>query len=962
VRALLLFFALLLGLQAGPVVPQRPIEVDTTPEGYKVLRIHMNYLNLNRNTIRVRGVDGRYTIDFPLPDKWELVKAGGYIRYVPSTLLLNNLSAGVVLFNDKVVSQFKLDEYVKTGIKFSIDPKLFKSQNKLSFEAIMHYTLQCEDGTHSTLWTELDLQNSYLELVVRPKPLPESVSAIPNFMFDQKQYDTTPVHYLIDQDPDNQTLHRYAMVTAAIGNMLQFRLTHFDLSSKLDNTKHNVIIASPERAKEILRANYGKFYLTGATEPILSVYFNNGGCEAWINRDHIAIEPSEQGVSFTQKGAMTGESLQLRGGKVNFSNLPLNGSQAVTVSMWYKPDASSENTLFSFGAYALIQKGEKIGFTTGSGNLFGTKYRLKSDRWYHIVAQFDNTSLENSRLFIDGELQDLRALYGDVANRGVSLENSAALGGIAMDNAHNAHAMFDQLLVYNRPLDAVEVRQLYTYAEYHRRHHMSESLYLSEKLQHDINVIQNPLDVSKGIIVISPKNGNYEKALYALFKQDLTVYSRQGLDIGNVILPAPAEAYTAKNFLPTGKKIYFDELGYKTKLLKGWYPENIKLNFKLYPDDYIDPKKFIETKLHYVFPSVIREDSVANFFLNDQFAYQVDVLKGAKESQSASPANLLIDLTKKIRIPSYLLARGKNEMHIDFSLIPLKKGPCEVFNTENLVATVMDDSYFVFPKAKKWVEMPYLEYVRDAEYPYSIYPDLQDTVIYLADKQRDTLGAAMDFIFLLSESLQEYPYYLTITDRLDEKEKQKHIVVFGTISDPAIQALSKDMPIQFSGDSLRKTYPFIKKFIDEQNILDDDRLTKYRYKTVMDEENFVDGTLIVQLARSPFNADKVVQMFTASTAKCLKSGIESIYRYSNRHYIAGDLVLYNHAKEEGLSFNIKDKYILSKLNWIDTAALWLQMHPYVYIAAAIVGLLFIVWVLRLFLGLFRRKHHQNAKS
>jgi len=957
-----MLLALVLGLQATPIVPQRPIEVSTTPEGYKVLRIHMNYLNLNRNAIRVRGVDGRYTIDFPLPDKWELVRAAGYIRYVPSTLLMKNLSAGVVLFNDKVVSQFRLNDYIKTGIKFDIDPKLFKSQNKLSFEAIMHYTLQCEDGTHSTLWTELDLQNSYLELVVRPRPLPEMVSAIPNFMFDQKQYTTTPVHFVLDEGTDNAVLRRFAMVTAAIGNMLQFRLTQFDFSPELDNTKHNVIIATPEKARDILAKNFGKYYLTGESEPILSLYFNRPGCETWLNRDDILIEPSDRGVSYTADGAMTGQSLLLKHGKVDFSGLPVEGVQTFTVAMWYKPTVSENNTLFSFGSYALVQTKNRIGFTTGNGNLFGAKYRLKPGQWYHIVAQFDNGALNRCRLAVNGESLDLASLKGSAFGANAALEQKATLGGVYFGNKKNASGMFDQLLFYDRGMDPLQIRRLYTYAEYHRRHHMTESLYLSEKLHHDINVIQNPLDVSKGIIVISPKNGDYEKVLYALFKQDLTVYTRQGLNIDNVILPAPADAYSAKNFLPTGRKIYFDELGYSTKLLKGWYPENIVLNFKLYPDDYIDPKKRIDAKLHYVFPSVIREDSVANFFLNDQFAYQVDVLKGAKESETDTPMDLLIDFTKKIRIPSYLLARGKNEMHIDFSLIPLKKGPCEVFNTENLVATVMDDSYFIFPKAKKWIEMPYLEYVRDAEYPYSIYPDLQDTVIYLADKQPATMGAAMDFIFLLSEALQEYPYYLTITDRLDEKDKNKHIVVFGTINDPAIQELSKEMPIRFNGKSLRKTYPFIKKFIDEHNIFDNDRLKKYRYKTVMDEENFVDGTLIVQLARSPYNGDKVVQMFTASSAQCLKSGIESIYRYSNRHYIAGDLVLYNHIKEEGLSFNIKDKYILSKLNWIDTIALWLQMHPYVYIAATVLGLLFIVWVLRLFLRLFRRKHHGNAKS
>jgi hypothetical protein len=291
----------------------------------------------------------------------------------------------------------------------------------------------------------------------------------------------------------------------------------------------------------------------------------------------------------------------------------------------------------------------------------------------------------------------------------------------------------------------------------------------------------------------------------------------------------------------------------------------------------------------------------------------------------------------------------------------MKEGACSIFNTENLVASVLDDSYFILPKAKKWIEMPYMQFIISAQYPYSIYPDLQESVIYLADNSDATVSSAMNFLFFLTQELGSYPNYLKVTTKLSAQDKNKNIIVFGTIYDAKVQALSKEAPIVFEKNKMKKVYPYIKRFIEHETIINKDRLKKYRFKTSISEVNFVDRTMIMQMFRSKFNKDKTILMFTASTPKCLDKGVTSIFKYKNRNNILGDMVVYDFKEEKALAYNIKDKYIISKLGWMETISLEIGANPVRYIIAFIVLLSIFAWIVKLLLGKFKEEHHKDAE-
>lgn len=940
-------------------IKQDPIERIDLADGSSILRVHFNYLNSYNKVVRVRGVDGFYSIDLASPNKWDIIEASGYIKYTPSILLLKDLSSVVVTFNDVVVSQFKIFDNEHSGTKFNIEQSLFDENNILKFEAIQHYTNECEDGSHSSLWSDIDLVNSYIELHVRPRPIKEIVSSIKSDVFDDKQYSVTPLNFVLNKK-DDESLKNFALFSAVASANLKYKLEQITVSDKIDVKNHNLIIATKDKAREML-AKLTKAYIADE-RPSLSMFFNSNGCNAWLNRSNFVSLSPDKNVQILEKGAFSGKSLYLNNNKVTLNNLKIKNSDAVTVAFWFNPTDSKRSILFGFETYSLMLFDNYIGFNSANKDLYGAKYKFKENQWYHISATFHNGELDKNTIVLNGKTLHLSQISGQYVADNAKITKTAYIGSSPSSDKMSYRGYIDQFYMFDHAINTISANKLYRYSIKHKNERATESLYVDDKVAHDINVIQNPYRIDKAIIVLAPEKESKQRELvYALYKDDLEKYKRQGLDIKSVTVADPAPAYSAKGFIPVDEKIYFKELGYKTRLLKGWYPPKISLKFKVYPDNYFDAKDKISTNIHYVLPTVVHYDSVVNIFMNDVFADQIDIMKVAEESRVDSAANKLFNYNVGKDIPAYLVGKGLNELNLDFSLVPLKKGACEVYNTENLVASVLDDSYFVLPKAKQWIELPYMQYITSAQYPYSIYPDLQDTVIFLANQKPETISSAMNFVFFLTQELDSYPNYLRVTTQLTKEDREKNIIVFGTIYDDSLQELSKNAPIVFDKNLMTKEYPYINRFIEHKSILNEDRLKKYQFISSMNETNLVDSSIVMQMSRSPYNDDKTILIFAANTPKCLDEGVKSILKYENRNNIMGDTVIYDYEDEEGAAYNIKDKYILSHLNWFDTISLMIGANPIRYIIVFIILLIIFVWIVKTLLNKFKEEHHKDAE-
>ena len=944
----LLLLSLFVTLQAE--IFQAVEKLDNS-DGTQRIRVYFNYLDANKVSQRLSGIDGKLNLDLPIPNKWELLDISGYIKYNSSILMLRDHSSGTILLNDIIIDQFKLFDHTKIGIKFEIDPLLFNEYNQLTFQAIQHYTLQCEDAASNQLWTDIDLKESYVDFLVRPKPIREEIASLKTALFDQKQYVVTPLNFMI-HDTSDISLKNYALFTAVASTHLKYRVEKIKVSSAIDRDTHNVIIAPKKEARQLLKA-LDDFYIFDQ-KPALALHFNRDDCSKSIC--------SKKGMLLKSHDDLSGGYLHFSGGELNLPEYDSKESNTTTIAFWMRSDEQEgDKILFGTDSYAVILSDNTIAFTNNSAIRMRGTISLRDAAWHHITAIILGNKIENNQLYIDGK--KLQLVQAEDLSRPLGMQSEKYFSiGRSSDDKEAFHGDIDQFYLFDDNLSDEFIQKLYKISSYHREHHMNGVLFIDEKISHDVNIIQNPHNVQNAIVVIAPTDREkIEQSITALYKSDLLLYTGAGLDVNQTIVPPPALPYTAKKFVPLDKKIYFKELGYKTKLLKGQYPPEITLDFKVYPDNYFDSKDKVKLNLHYVFPTVIHSDSVSNIYLNGNFAKQIDIKSNAKESEINVEANKLFDWDSLIDMPAYLIGQGFNRLRFDFSLIPEKKNHCEIFNTENLVATVLDDSYFVIPKAEKWIEMPYMQLIANSAYPYSIYPDLQQTTILLTNKSFSSMAASMNFIFYLTQQIDSYPYYLNISETLDVNTKASQIIAFGTINDTLMREISQGAPITLNDETLTKRYPFVEKFVEHKGILDESKNKKYRFTNKISEDKSIASNLVFQMIRSPYDKKKTIVMAMAENGDCLNKGLFSLLQQHNRGKIKGDLLIYNYRTEVAKSFDVNDKYILSDLGWINTVSLTIGSNPLLYMAAAFLILLIITYLIRQYLLKFKEDHHKDAE-
>jgi hypothetical protein len=119
---------------------------------------------------KLTGVEQNRYLSFSLRPDEMVTRATLKLGYDYSPALLPDLSHLVVGLNGYNVALISLpqDHPLDNDHELPIDPKLFKQKNELLLRFIGHYTRECEDPFHSSLWLTVH-DDTRLELTVAPK-------------------------------------------------------------------------------------------------------------------------------------------------------------------------------------------------------------------------------------------------------------------------------------------------------------------------------------------------------------------------------------------------------------------------------------------------------------------------------------------------------------------------------------------------------------------------------------------------------------------------------------------------------------------------------------------------------------------------------------------------------------------------------------------------------------------------
>jgi hypothetical protein len=405
---------------------------------------------------------------------------------------------------------------------------------------------------------------------------------------------------------------------------------------------------------------------------------------------------------------------------------------------------------------------------------------------------------------------------------------------------------------------------------------------LKAKMSGNINLIRNPKNQFKGILLIT---GNNQKeimsSLIRLTENDIQDIEEQNIIVSNRELPDKVEPFTAPNFMQLDKKYSFNELGIKTQTLAGPLSYVLTTKFKLYPvmkfnestDNIIYHFNYIVSNSHLLKP-------VFNVFMNDFFVAQGIGKENLEESNFQY-------IEGKFSAKS--LVRGENKLALEITTYPRWATVC---GAGMIKTTFKDDSYIILPKGKMEVELPNLNYFSKLAFPFSIYPDLQKTAILITDFNAYTIASAMQIAFQLGEKIGYPGYYLTTTYDIN-KVFNKDIIVLGN-QIKQYEFLYQNAPIKFIKDGV----------IKERDIKKNGKIVTIK-KT---EHQNMDKYVVVQTYRSPFNPKRIVLEISSTNPRTLLEGAQVGLTPAKMGIFKGDVWLYNINTEKSKSFRFKQTY------------------------------------------------------
>jgi hypothetical protein len=194
----------------------------------------------------LKGVDGAVDLPFGVRLDEVVVQARLRLHLNYSPALIESLSHLKVSLNGQVIAALPLPK-AQAGGEFSkdldIDPRLFTDFNHLQLQLIGHYTTECEDPGHSSLWLAVG-DKTTLELGLRPLVLQDDLAILPAPFFDRHSSERLDLPVVLAAHPSPGTLHAAGVVASWFGAQADYRSARFPVLLDSLPQKHALVFAA----------------------------------------------------------------------------------------------------------------------------------------------------------------------------------------------------------------------------------------------------------------------------------------------------------------------------------------------------------------------------------------------------------------------------------------------------------------------------------------------------------------------------------------------------------------------------------------------------------------------------------------------------------------------------------------------------------------------------------------------
>ena len=221
--------------------------------------------------IPLKGVDGRVNLPFGVRLDETVASARLTLHYSYSPALIPEISHLKLVLNGEVVAALPVPkEQAGTDVvrQIELDPRYFTDYNMLSIQLVGHYTRECEDAMHSSLWASISNQST-LELTLRPLALQSGLSLLPAPFFDRRDNRRLELPFMFAAQPSFETLRAAGVVASWFGAEASYRSARFPVVYDQLPDRNAVVFATNASRPAMLK-------LAEVQKPTISVINNPG--------------------------------------------------------------------------------------------------------------------------------------------------------------------------------------------------------------------------------------------------------------------------------------------------------------------------------------------------------------------------------------------------------------------------------------------------------------------------------------------------------------------------------------------------------------------------------------------------------------------------------------------------------------------------------------------------------------
>lgn len=243
--------AMLLGISGMPAPAEaKPVTVvakDAAPNGMeKVYRLSFKQLGIN-HPMQLRGVESEVGIPFSIRADEVVTSAAIKLNHAFSPALIPELSHIKVLLNEQLMGVVPVTKDSTAGeivSTIALDPRAFVDYNRINLKFIGHYTRDCEDPVHTSLWAQVS-NNSVLEVAVSKIVQQNDLALLPAPFFDKRDANRLSLPFVFGHSLGSDALHASGTLASWFGSLAGYRGVRFQTQIGVLPAEQAVVFATP---------------------------------------------------------------------------------------------------------------------------------------------------------------------------------------------------------------------------------------------------------------------------------------------------------------------------------------------------------------------------------------------------------------------------------------------------------------------------------------------------------------------------------------------------------------------------------------------------------------------------------------------------------------------------------------------------------------------------------------------